>query len=160
VSSFIENLMIFGRVLRGLGLDVSVGRMLDVTEALQHVDLARRDDVYLTCRALLVHQHDDLAVFDAAFDAFWTTGGGPQEPGNTAADDEQSASPRSPREKNQEGRNRPAASGDHAIPTGTPGVLRTWSDVDVIAGKDFAEFTTEEIALAQAALGRLVWSPG
>ena len=67
----LNNLLVFGRLLRRLGLDVHVGRMLDVTEALRHVDLGSRDDVYHTCRTLMVHRRDDLAIFDRAFEAFW-----------------------------------------------------------------------------------------
>ena len=50
--------------------------MIDVTDALQHVDLASRDQVYHTCRALLVHRHDQLAVFDRAFEMFWSAQAG------------------------------------------------------------------------------------
>ena len=67
----LDNLLAFGRLLRRLGLDVHPGRMLDVTEALQHVDIRVQAEVYHTCRALLVHRHDDLSIFDRAFDAFW-----------------------------------------------------------------------------------------
>ncbi len=67
----LRNLLAFGRLLRRLGLDVHPGRMLDVAEALQHVDIRVRDDVYHACRALLVHRYEDLAIFDRAFDAFW-----------------------------------------------------------------------------------------
>ena len=74
-SHFVDNLTIFGRLLRSLGLDVHVGRLLDVTEALQFVDVGSRKDVHLTCRALLVHRQEDLALFDAAFDAFWRAHG-------------------------------------------------------------------------------------
>ena len=56
----LDNLLAFGRLLRRLGLDVHPGRMLDVTEALQHVDIRVQAEVYHTCRALLVHRHDDL----------------------------------------------------------------------------------------------------
>jgi uncharacterized protein with von Willebrand factor type A (vWA) domain len=38
--------------------------------------------------------------------------------------------------------------------------LRTWSDLGVLADKDFAAFTADEIAEAAAALSRLVWNPG
>jgi uncharacterized protein with von Willebrand factor type A (vWA) domain len=33
-------------------------------------------------------------------------------------------------------------------------------DLDVLADKDFSEFTPDEVALARAALDRLVWAPG
>ena len=161
MSRFVDNLTIFGRLLRGLGLDVHVGRLLDVTEALQHVDIGARADVHLTCRALLVHRHEDLALFDAAFDAFWRTHGTRQPAGERAVSHEPPAPPSS-----QGGTDRAARDGagaraaDDAGAAVTVGVLRTWSDLDVIAAKDFAEFTEAEIARACSALRRLVWSPG
>src|SRR5262245_53662376 len=68
----LRNLLAFGRLLRRLGLDVHPGRMLDVAEALPYVDIRVRADVYHACRALLVHRYEDLALFDRAFDAFWS----------------------------------------------------------------------------------------
>lgn len=70
-SALLNNLLVFARLLRTLGIDVHLGRLLDATDALQHVDIGSRDDVYHTLRALFVHRHDHLATFDAAFDAFW-----------------------------------------------------------------------------------------
>ena len=71
MSNLQRNLIVFGRLLRRAGIDVHVGRMIDVSDALQHVDLAARDEVYHTCRALLVHRQDQLPVFDRAFEVFW-----------------------------------------------------------------------------------------
>ena len=70
-SHLVENLLVFGRLLRTAGLDVHMGRMLDVLKALQHVDIGARDEVYHTCRTLLVHRREDLPIFDRAFDLFW-----------------------------------------------------------------------------------------
>ena len=42
-SAFVSNLLTFGRVLRQSGLDVHLGRLLDVIEALGHVNLGARD---------------------------------------------------------------------------------------------------------------------
>jgi uncharacterized protein len=162
VSHFIDNLMIFGRLLRSLGLDVSLGRLLDLTQALQHVDIASREDVYFTARALLVHRHEDLAIFDAAFDAFWQTHAAPRL-GDIRQEDHAPPRPLAAHEPSQTAPNKANGSNGPAEETSsaaTAGVLRTWSDADVIATKDFGEFTGEEIALAQSALSRLVWSPG
>src|SRR5437899_9722221 len=71
MSRLLDNLLFFGRLLRRAGIDVHPGRMIDVVEALGHVNLAARDEVYHTCRALLVHRPEQLAVFDAAFEKFW-----------------------------------------------------------------------------------------
>jgi len=60
MSHLLDNLLVFGRVLRHAGIDVHHGRLLDVVEALGHVDLGARDEVYHTCRALLVHRQDEI----------------------------------------------------------------------------------------------------
>ena len=71
MSRLLDNLLIFGRLLRRAGVDVHRGRLLDVVEALGHVNLGERDEVYHTCRALLVHRHEQIALFDLAFASFW-----------------------------------------------------------------------------------------
>jgi uncharacterized protein with von Willebrand factor type A (vWA) domain len=118
--------------------------------------------VYFTCRALLVHRHEDLAIFDAAFDAFWQTHGLRQRLGEPAArsGDDEVAPPSTARESKQTSRRTTQGSADQTGDAGSAGTVRTWSDVDVIAAKDFGEFTAEEISVAQSALSRLVWSPG
>ena len=70
-SRLLDNLLLFGRLLRRAGVDVHPGRVLDLVEALGHVDLSARDDVYHTCRTLLVHRQEQIALFDRAFAAFW-----------------------------------------------------------------------------------------
>src|SRR4051794_41031167 len=67
----LDNLLIFGRLLRRAGVDVHRGRLLDVVDALGQVNLGERSEVYYACRALLVHRHDQIALFDIAFAAFW-----------------------------------------------------------------------------------------
>jgi uncharacterized protein with von Willebrand factor type A (vWA) domain len=161
VAHFVDNLMVFGRVLRGLGLDVHVGRLLDVIEALPLVHVASRDEVYFTCRALLVHRHEDLATFDTAFDAFWRSHDPSRPRHAVTAPDEPSSTPASRSDPNRAARGRGARApvlGPEA--SGATGGVRTWSDLEVLANKDFAEFSGDEVALAQAALNRLVWSPG
>ncbi len=156
MSNLQHNLVVFGRLLRRAGIDVHVGRMIDVTDALQHVELSSRDEVYHTCRALLVHRHDQLAIFDRAFDAFWrgqvgarTSVTGEGRPGDDRARDQ------------GQGEWVPLGEIDSADQSeSSPKVLQTWSDVGVLADKDFGEFTPDEIIRARIALERLEWSPG
>src|SRR5512142_2818904 len=65
------NLLLFGRLLRGLGLDVDTGRMIELLQALGDTDITNKTDFYYTLRGLLVHRREDIPPFDAAFAAFW-----------------------------------------------------------------------------------------
>jgi uncharacterized protein with von Willebrand factor type A (vWA) domain len=154
VSQLLSNVLVFGRLLRSLGLDVHMGRMLDVVQALPLVNLGERGEVYHTCRTLLVHRREDLAMFDRAFAAFW---------------DGLHSDARSPRHADEadDAAGPPASApagiemvGDAAGADDPGGALQTWSDAAVLATKDFAEFTADEIAVAQSALDRLDWNPG
>ncbi len=68
---FVHNVVVFGRVLRGLGLPVGTAQIADVITALTYVDLSSREDVKHTLRALLVRRREDRPLFDEAFDLFW-----------------------------------------------------------------------------------------
>ena len=156
MSNLQRNLIVFGRLLRRAGIDVHVGRLIDVTDALQHVDLTSRDEVYHTCRALLVHRHDQLAIFDRAFDVFWRAHVG----SSTSVTGEGKAGDDRARDQSQ-GEWVPLGEIDSADQSdSSPKVLQTWSDVGVVADKDFGEFTPDEITRARIALERLEWSPG
>jgi uncharacterized protein with von Willebrand factor type A (vWA) domain len=155
LSNLQRNLLVFGRLLRRSGIDVHVGRMIDVTDALQHVDLRSRDEVYHTCRALLVHRHDQLAVFDRAFDMFWRVHAGQSTSVSGAARSGDSNRGPSQAEWPSPGEVDPPVEG-----ASSPALIQTWSDAGVIADKDFGEFTADEVVRARLALDRLVWSPG
>lgn len=151
----VANLLTFGRALRRTGIDVHPGRLLDVVEALGHVNVASRDDVYYTCRALLVHRHEQLAMFDRAFDAFWRGPGGndirPRKDDVRAVESETFA-------LQQLRDDITGDESDDAVPMDDG--LPTWSDLGVLTTKDFAAFTATELADAAAALSTLIWTPG
>jgi uncharacterized protein len=152
-SLVVANLLMFGRALRRSGIDVHPGRLLDVIAALGHVNVAARDEVYYTCRSLLVHRHEQLAMFDRAFEAFWR--------GSNRSD----IRPRRDDVRQVEIETfalqelRDGVSGDEsngALEDRVP----TWSDLGVLASKDFAAFTAAELAEGAAALSMLDWTPG
>ncbi|HJS17287.1 MAG TPA: VWA domain-containing protein, partial [Anaerolineales bacterium] len=70
-GSLLYNLLLFGRVLRGLGLDVNPGRIMDLVSALDHIEIGNKPDFFYAARTLLVHERDDLELFDEAFELFW-----------------------------------------------------------------------------------------
>jgi uncharacterized protein len=152
-----QELLLFGRLLRQLGLDVHTGRMLDASEALTHVDLGSREQVFQTLRAVLVHRHEDLAAFDRAFERFW------QSAGRADA----STHPHAPESARREAGVQLVSRGPHASTDDeTAGaeelseVVLAWSDVARLADKDFGTFTVAETQLARTALDRLSWNPG
>jgi uncharacterized protein len=158
MAALLGNLLVFGRLLRSLGLEVHVGRLLDIADALQHVNLGERDDVYHTCRALLVHRRDDLAMFDRAFEAFWRGQRDLMDPAHTRPRD-----PSRPLDQRTgagpQWESHGLTAGQEAVEPSSQ-VLQTWSDAETLAHKDFAEFTPEEMARARAAMDRLEWTPG
>jgi len=161
MSRLLDNLLFFGRILRRAGIDVHPGRMIDVVEALGHVNLGARDEVYYTCRALLVHRPEQLAVFDVAFEKFWRQQLG--RPGSGAARSARQPDDSASRKESQTGQELVAeigALGNADSDASSGSAVRTWSDRGGLSAKDFATLSTAEIAAAQLALARLVWSPG
>jgi uncharacterized protein with von Willebrand factor type A (vWA) domain len=155
VTPVLDNLLVFGRLLRDLGLEIDPGRMIDVASALQSVDLSARGDVYHTCRTLLVSRADDIPIFDRAFNAFFARlAAGTRSPAARPPSHEAGI-----------------ASGEHLLgevvdleapdsDKGSATDVGMWSDIGGIANKDFAAFTEEDMALGRAALERLRWEPG
>jgi uncharacterized protein with von Willebrand factor type A (vWA) domain len=154
VPPVLDNLVVFGRLLRSLGLEVDPGRLIDVANALSLVRLSARDDVYHTCRTLLVSHASEIPIFDRAFNAFFArlsaltrSPGGTPPAHHTGPPAEQPAGGVVDIESSNPSDERPHETG-------------MWSDTGGIANKDFAAFTDEEIALGRAALERLAWAPG
>ena len=155
---FLHNLIVFGRMLRRAGLDVHTGRLQDLAEALQHVNLAARDEVYHTCRALLIHRREDIPTFDTVFDRFWRD----HSAGPPGLSGPPSPSSRPELAASSAGLEADAgeSSEDAANPKEDEEEWQTWSDASTLAHKDFSDFTAEEVAIAQTALDRLTWTPG
>ena len=160
----LPNLLAFGRLLRRLGIEVHPGRMLDVAEALQHVDIGVRDEVYHACRALLVHRYEDLAIFDRAFDAFWNDRrtkvlrhGESETATQSAPEPAPEPETETPVEQNFSSVLQDTETPGHAA---APRPAPACSGTAALATKDFAEYTAEETAIARAAIARLAWTPG
>jgi uncharacterized protein with von Willebrand factor type A (vWA) domain len=43
-GNLLHNLLLFGRLLRGLGMDINPGRMIDLVQALDHIQLGYKQD--------------------------------------------------------------------------------------------------------------------
>ncbi|MGH7823865.1 MAG: vWA domain-containing protein [Candidatus Binatia bacterium] len=67
----LPGLLAFGRVLKQLGVKVSLSQVMDAARSAKLVDIAARSDFRALLRANLISQKEDFAVFDMAFDCFW-----------------------------------------------------------------------------------------
>lgn len=72
--SLLQHLVQFARQLRLAGLATSPAAVIDLCQALEHIDIARRDDVRAAARATLVRDREHLQAFEDAFDAYWMPG--------------------------------------------------------------------------------------
>jgi uncharacterized protein len=70
-DAVVRHVVTFGRVLREVGLEVGPGRVADALRGLDAVDLMRQEDVYFALRQTLVSRHDELELFDRAFNAWF-----------------------------------------------------------------------------------------
>jgi uncharacterized protein with von Willebrand factor type A (vWA) domain len=71
-----EHVLAFGYLLREMGIAVSPGQMVDLVGALEHISLANREDFKAAMRCMLILRHEDLPLFDMAFEFFWRKAAG------------------------------------------------------------------------------------
>jgi uncharacterized protein len=159
----LPNLLLFGRVLRGVGLDGSPARMIDLASALGLLDIGKKRDVYHALRALVVRRREDIALFDDAFQAFWRK---PAEGATTLdlramGEKRRFRKPRfePPPLRDDRARTGPDESGASDLPRALQATL-TYSATEVLKHKDFADMTGEELGEVQGLLARFAWRLG
>lgn len=162
-GQLLRNLVLFGRLLRGLGLDVNTGRVMDAAHALEYVYIGRRADFYFTLRSLFVHRREDLPIFDDAFNSFW------QKP----IEGEPIAMPSLPTVRRKEKPRvappqlkepNPDPEGNDSQPDpDLPPLVEltlTYSASELLRRKDFSEMTGEEIESVKELMAALIWHLG
>ncbi len=163
----LHNLVLFGRLLRQLGLDINPGRMIDLVQALDYIEIGRKNDFYHANRCHFVHHKDDIPLFDLAFELFW------RKPADDFFDVELPAnmSPRAPEEpvvvpppleqsnladaENEESEEEKEEEELLLIE-----VTRTYSQREVLRQKDFGELNADEIQAVKEMMAQLIWQLG
>ena len=158
----LHNLLLFGRLLRGLGLDVNPGRMIDLVNALDMIEIGRKQDFYHAARTLLVHKRDDLKLFDEAFHFFWRK---PEEGWEINLPSIQQRVRRKPVVKPPDLRapKPPGEGADEQPDPNRPPIIEmtlTYSPNEVLRQKDFAEMTGEELTAVKQLMAALIWRLG
>ncbi len=67
----LHNLVLFGRLLRELGLVINPERLITLIKALEYVNIAQKEEFYHAVRCLVVNDKDEIPIFDKAFEIFW-----------------------------------------------------------------------------------------
>jgi uncharacterized protein with von Willebrand factor type A (vWA) domain len=165
-GNLVHNMILFGRLLRGLGIDANTGLMIDMLHALRYIDLSRKGDFYHAARSLFVHRREEIPLFDEAFELFWRK---PAE-GRTTLDLRVMGERRRfhkpqfvPPPLRQPAEPPPNALGDDRFSPNEPPVIQatlTYSDREVLRHKDFSELSGEEIAAIKRLISDLVWQLG
>lgn len=162
-GNLLHNLLLFGRILRRLGLDVNPGKMIELVHALRHIDIANRSDFYHTLRAFLVHRHEQIALFDRAFDLFWRKPGSELQ-GLELFDATRAKEPDRP--LIVQATPEPDSSIDQAKTDGDEEprqvieVVQTFSTQERLRDKDFGELSQEEVDEVRRFMAQLVWQLG
>ena len=155
----ISNFLLFGRVLRAAGVHVHRERMVDAIQATEWIGVRSRADVRATLSALLVHRHEDLPLFNEAFDLVFRAHGSSElklplfslgERARIVMNRRAGAPQRLDVES--ESTESDAASAAFAI--------GAYSTVEVSRTKDFADFTAAELEAARRLMLRMHWHPG
>lgn len=159
----LHNLLLFGRLLRRMGLDVHVGRMLDAVAIIDDIGLAKKGDFRATLRTLLVHRKDDLALFDEAFDVFW------RQPKDSQTTMDLRSMGEQRRFRQPQVGPPPPGSSTNGMDDGQDDseedvdridLTRTFSARDVLRKKSFAEYTPDEFVQARVMIEELQWDLG
>lgn len=155
-GNLLHNLLLFGRLCKGLGMDVSPERMIDAAHALEHVGLARKSDFYHALRAVIVTKQRDLALFDQAFREFWRR---PSEGYSTI--DIRSMGEQRYKRKTQflppmgSDPDTDDTEGKPAVDPTLLAIVPTFSEQTALRYKDFAQMTGEELDQAKLILAHL-----
>ena len=155
-QAFLSNALSFVALLRRAGLPVTLGQALDFLRGLELIGLDERRRVFHTARALLVTRREDLALFTALFESFWSTRWTrPESRGQRA--------PRAPRHDRQPERpftivrymaleaRRLEREVDVSDRSGT------FTDQEVLQRKDFSAMTPEELRAVRRMIEDLRW---
>ncbi len=160
-SALVANIMHFARVLRGAGLPIGPGKVLDAIRAVEAVGIARRQDFYWALHAVFVNRRDQRELFDQAFHIFWRN---PQLlermmsmilPSLRYAEEQPGAElSRRLAEALARGAaaeaDQPPESEEREID-----MAMTWSDREVLREMDFEKMSMAEVMAAKAAIARM-----
>ena len=130
---------------------------MDLVSALDHIEIGRKQDFYHAARTLLVHDREDIPLFDEAFAMFW------RKPAESWDVDWQGLTRR--RRSGPVVTHRSLQNAAHQPGDSTSSqemtvieVTRTYSDRELLRHKNFAEMSEEEAEAVKHLMAHLLWN--
>lgn len=159
-GNLLRNCVLFGRLLRSLGIAVTPTQVVDLAESLNHIDIGIKQDFKYSAQAVLVHRQDHLAIFDAAFELFWQArnesdfltlnlGSLLQNQQQPKSDEQQQLA----NSQDGEGENEEVPDDEMEIER-----VLTYSAREVLRQKDFAQLDESELAALQQLMLNTQWN--
>ncbi len=155
-----HNLLLFGRVCRALGMNVTPNRMMEVGRALAYIRLGNKSDFYFTLRAHLVSHPKELEYFDEAFELFW----------RRPADGFTTLNLQSLGEERRKKKTQflppldasPSENGNDGgkLDSNMIALVPTYSRQERLRNKDFADMTADELEMAKRMIAKMPDSLG
>ncbi|MCG8607710.1 VWA domain-containing protein [bacterium] len=159
-----HHLVGFGRVLRRAGLGSGTPQVIDALRALEVVGIRSREDVYQALFSVFVTRKEQIELFNQAFHLFWRAPSRLPEIMNIILPQLRStegpksktskrvrqvlAEPGQPERYPQTVDNK----GKEAVD-----LVLTYSPVEVLKKKDFADFTVDEVFAAKQLMQKMSW---
>lgn len=156
-GNLLHNCVLFGRLLRGLGMEVTPAQLLDVVESLQYISIGSRQDFKAGLAALLVKRRQQQAVFDAAFEAFWQA-----PPSENVKELDLGSLARRRRRQGQPqlahaAADAPADQESGEQPEPYLDKIQTYSEIEILRQRDFAALDADELAAVRKLLNAIAW---
>lgn len=155
-----QNILHFARVLRRAGLPIGPGQTLDAVAAVKAAGIGGREDFYWVLHAVFVNRRDQREIFDQAFHVFWRNPKLlnrimglllPRFKEEPTADDQELAPRVADAMAGDQPRQAPEAPEGEEI---SLDASLTFSDRELLQGKDFERMTAAEIAEAKQIIRR------
>lgn len=165
-GSLLHNILMFGRLLRAIGLDLDTRGVSDFVRSLDWIRISRRREFYYAARCLYVSRREDLALFDEAFDWFWQL--------RVGRDKEMQLDVRRLEDRLRLSVDRSELSKDFRLEKVNQGKLGepedgqpqvkhstfTYSPNEMLRRKDFGELSEDELREVKQLMAKLAWRLG
>jgi hypothetical protein len=145
-KGLVWNILLFGRILKELGLQITVSRLLDAVKSLALIDLRKKEDFCYALQSNLVSSPAEISTFLQVFHIFWTNWEELKEEERTSVSrSQQEGSPFEQKDTSV----LKADKDDDSIPPGDSeekreGHYYSYSPQEVLQKKDFSSFQAED----------------